>query len=122
VVLHHAEDDQVSLADIAAAPGLGDEVDRFGRVADEDALSFGVGVDEGGDKAARRLVPLRGGFGKSVDAAVDVGIEMAIVVVERVDHSGRLLGAGGAVEVNQRLGVGGRSGQEREVVPNRGGV
>ena len=38
VVLHHAEDDQVPLADIAAAPGLGDEVDRLGRVADEDAL------------------------------------------------------------------------------------
>ena len=38
VVLHDAEDDQVALADVAAAPGLGDEVDRLGRVADEDAL------------------------------------------------------------------------------------
>ena len=82
----------------------------------------GGGVDEGGDEVACRLVLLRGGFGELVDAAVDVGVEVAVVVVERVDHSGRLLGAGGAVEVDERPGVGGRAGQEREVVPDRGGV
>ena len=59
-------------------------------------------------------------FGELVDAAVDVGVEVAVVVIERGDHRGRLLGAGGAVEVDERPGVGGRAGQEREVVPDRG--
>ena len=61
-------------------------------------------------------------FGELVDAAVDVGVEVAVVVVERVDHRSRLLGAGGAVEVDERPAVGRRAGQEREVVPDRGGV
>ena len=37
VVLHHRHDDQVAGLDVAPAPGLGDQVDRLGRVADEDA-------------------------------------------------------------------------------------
>jgi hypothetical protein len=39
VVIHLRDDDEVALADVAAAPGLGDEIERLGAVADEDDLA-----------------------------------------------------------------------------------
>ena len=51
VVLHLGEHDRVAAADVPAAPRVGDEVDRLGRVAGEDDLVRVRGVDEAGDLA-----------------------------------------------------------------------
>jgi hypothetical protein len=56
MVLHDSEENEVAFAEIAATPGLGDEVDPLGRVADEGALVRRGGVDEGGDEVTRLLV------------------------------------------------------------------
>ena len=48
VVLHLGEDDRVALAQVAAAPAVGDEVDRLGRVAGPDDLAVRRRVDEAG--------------------------------------------------------------------------
>ena len=53
VVLHLGQDDRVAPADVAAAPAVGDEVDRLGGVADEDDLVRVGRVDEAGDLRAR---------------------------------------------------------------------
>ncbi len=46
VVLHLGQDDLVAAGDVAAAPRVGHEVDRLGRVAGEDDLVAVGGVDE----------------------------------------------------------------------------
>ena len=54
VVLHVREHDGVALAQVGARPRVRDEVDRLGRVADEDDLVGAVRVDEAGDLARAR--------------------------------------------------------------------
>ena len=72
VVLHLGQDDRVAPADVAAAPRVRDEVDRLGRIADEDDLGRLRGVDELRGGGAGGLVGDRGPLGDLVDAAVDV--------------------------------------------------
>src|SRR5205823_172007 len=50
---------------------------------------------------AGALVGGRGLLGDGVDAPVNVGVVLAVVVLERVEHTGRLLRRGGAVQVHQ---------------------
>ncbi len=54
VVLHPRDEDAVAGADVAAAPAVGDDVQRLGRVAREDRVARGP-VDERGDARARAL-------------------------------------------------------------------
>ena len=51
VVLHLGQDDRVAAVDVPAAPRVGDEVDRLGRVAGEDDLVAVGRVDEPRDLA-----------------------------------------------------------------------
>ena len=92
-------------ADVGVAPGARDEVDRLGRVADEDDLAAVGGADVVGDGRPRPLV----GFGRlgreGVGAAVDVGVVAALVAVDRLDRGQHPLRAGAAVEVGDRLAV-----------------
>ena len=105
MVLHLGEQDAVALADVGVAPGAGDEVDRLGRVADEDHLAPVAGADVVGDGRPRPLVG-GGRLGRErVGAAVDVGVVGALVAVDRLDRGQHPLGAGAAVEVGDRLAV-----------------
>ena len=80
VVLHLGEHDAVAGADVGVAPGAGDEVDRLGRVADEDHLAAVAGAEVAGDDVARPLVG-GGRLGREgVGAAVDVRVVAALVV------------------------------------------
>ena len=101
VVLQLGQDDGVGAPDVAAAPGVGDQVDRLGGVAGEDDLARARRADEVGDLRAGRLVGRGRLLGDGVDAAVDVGRIAAVVVVDRVDHLPRLLAGGGRVEVGE---------------------
>ncbi len=64
VVLHDAEDDLVAGAEVGAAPGVGDQVERLCSVAGEDDAAAVGRLDEARDLAARAFVGLGGLFGK----------------------------------------------------------
>ena len=67
VVLHLGEHDAVAGADVGVAPGAGDQVERLGRVADEDDLAAVGGAEVAGDgrraRPRRRRSPRRRGCG-----------------------------------------------------------
>jgi hypothetical protein len=114
VVLHLRDDDEVAGAHVGGAPGVGDEVDRLGRVAGEDGLA-GRRTRERGDLVARRLVGLRRQRRERVDAAMDAGAVLAVVGVHRLDHRDRGLRGRAGVEVRD-AGV-----REDREVGRRGG-
>ena len=118
VVLHLGQDDRVAAVDVAPAPRVGDEVDRLGRVAGEDDLVAVRGVDEPGDLGARLLVLGRRLLADGVDAAMDVGVVLAVVVSDGVDDDARLLARRRRVEVDQRVPVD-LLLEDREVAPQR---
>ena len=105
VVLHLGEDDLVAAADVLAAPRIRDEVDRLGRVAGEDDLVAVRRVDEPPDAGAGLLVLGRRLLADRVDAAMDVGVVLAVVVGQRIDDDRRLLAGRRGVEVDQRVPV-----------------
>ncbi len=114
VVLHLGEHDPVAGADVGCAPRVGDEVDRLGRVANEDDLATVGRAEVVGDGCASALV--RGGcLGRErVGAAVDVGVMAALVAVDRLDRREHPLGAGAGVEIRDGLAVDlAREGRER---------
>ena len=104
VVLHLGDHDAVAGGEVGAAPRVGDQVERLGRVADEDDLAA-VGAEMGRDRRASTLVERGRLLGEGVDAAVDVGVVLAPVAVERLDHRERLLGGRAVVEIGERFPV-----------------
>src|SRR5437764_15126946 len=93
----------VSGVNVGATPGIGDQVDRLGRVADEYALSLGWRVDEARELAARGLEPRRRVLGELVDAAMHVRVVVGVRVRHGVDHDARLRRGGGGVQVDEAL-------------------
>ena len=104
-MLHFREQNHVAGLEIFCAPGTGDEIDAFGRAAREDDFVGAFGVDEfcgagaGGFKRVRRAVA------QFMDAAMDVGVVVLVIMHQRVNHRAGLLRRGGVVEINQRLAV-----------------
>ena len=121
VVLELGGDDVVAGADVVAAVGVGDEVERLGGLAGEDHLAPRGRVQERGHLVAGALVGIRGDDAEVVDAAVDVRIPRLVHLDDPVDHRPRLLRRVGRVEVDQRLAVHGL-GQDREVELDPGGI
>ena len=115
VVLHLGQDDDVAAGDVLPAPRVRHEVDRLGRVAAEDDLVAVRGVDEAGDARPGRFVGRGRALADLVDAAVDVGVVLAVVGVHRLDDGERLLAGGGRVEVDERAAVGRRGREDREL-------
>ena len=105
VVLHLGQDDDVAAVDVGPPPGVGDEVDRLGRVAGEDQLVAVGGIDEPGDADTRGLVGGGRPLADRVDAAMDVGVVLAVVVGDGVDDDVRLLARRRRVEVDQAMTV-----------------
>jgi hypothetical protein len=121
VVVERGRDQQVAGPDVVPTPGGGDQVDRLGRVADEDALAGGGGVEEGGDAGAGGLEAVGRPLRETVDAAVDVGVAAPVVVADGVDHGGRLLRGGGGVEEDERAARLVALVQDREIGADGGG-
>ena len=85
--------------------GLRDEVDAVGRAGRQhDRLLVGR-VDEPRGLGARALVELRRALAQQVRGAMDVGVGVAIVVVDRANHRLGLLARVRAVEIDERLAV-----------------
>ena len=62
-------------------------------------------VDEAADRLARTFIGVGGALAQRVDAAVDVGVVVLVVVVDGLDHRARALARSGAVQVHERLAV-----------------
>ena len=73
-------------AQVGAAPAVGHQVDRLGRVAHEHDLALRWRAEEGGDLAPRPLEPVRGVLAQLVDPAMDVRVVMGVHVRDRIDH------------------------------------
>jgi hypothetical protein len=122
-MLHHRQEDAVAFLQIGSPPRVGDQVDRLGGVAHENAFFGGPGVDE-----LRHDVP---GFfvfgsrrlGQLVHTAMNVGVDGAVVLIHRVDDLRRLLRARRAVQKDKGLPtVLLRLVQNREIPANLIGV
>ena len=104
-MLHFREQNHVAGLEIFCAPRTGDEIDAFGRAARENDFVGAFGVDEFRGAGARGFEGVRGAVAQFVDAAMDIGVVVLVVMDERVNHRARLLRRGGVVEINQRLAV-----------------
>ena len=90
---------------ILGAPRRGDEVDALGGAAGEDDFFGAAGVDEFGGAGAGRFERGGGAVAQFVDAAMDIGVVVLVVMAQGVEHRARLLRGGGVVEIDQRLAV-----------------
>jgi hypothetical protein len=115
-VLHLGDQDPVALGQGGPRPRVGDQVERLGRVADEDHLA-GVGAEVLGDRPAGLLVECGCLLGEGVHAAMDVRVLLAPIAIERLDHRQGLLRGCPVVEVGQRPPVD-LAGQDRELGAN----
>jgi hypothetical protein len=120
VVLEVGDQHLVARAHALPPEGPGHQVDGLGGVADEDRLA-GVRADEVRGLAARALDGLRRAQRQLVDAAVHVGVVARVHVRDGVDHGLGLLGAGRAVQADQRPAVH-RLGQDGEVLARSFGI
>ena len=105
MVLHHAEQDAVARAHIRIAPGARHQVDRLGGVAREDQLFVAARADEARHFAARALEREGGLLAQLVDAAMDIGVGVLVVVFQAHDHPPRLLRRSAAIQKRQRLAI-----------------
>ena len=62
-------------------------------------------IDEASHLDARAFVFVGGALAQRMDAAMDVGVDVRVVALQRIDHRLRLLRGGGIVEIDQRLAV-----------------
>ncbi len=123
VVLHLGDHDLVILADATGvAQHPGHQVERFGGVLGEHDFFTARSTDERGDLRTGVLEGLTGLSAELVHRASDIGVVIAVVIVDRVDDARRLLRGVGAVEVDQRFVVGKTARQDREVFPDPGHV
>ena len=102
VVLESRDQDPVAFLEVRPAPGLRYQVDALGAAAHEDHFPVFRGIDEAADRIPCLLEPLGRGLGEPVHAAMDICVLLLVEAAFGVDHLARLLGAGGAVEIDQR--------------------
>ena len=105
MVLKPGDDDFVVLADVLAAPALGDEVDGLGGPAHENDLVRGRRAKKAAHLFASVFVSVGGAGGKLMRAAMDVRVFEAVEMHEPVDDGLRFLRRCGVVEPDQRVAI-----------------
>ena len=105
VVLDSRDDDLVPRAHEPAPVARHDQIDALRRLADEDDLSRGGGVQVALDAGARTLVGLGGPLAQKMHTTVDVRVVEGVVGDERVDDRLGLLARRRVVEVDEGLAV-----------------
>ena len=73
-MLHFREQNRVAGLEVFRAPGVGDQVDAFGRAARENDFGGFAGVEETGGAVAGGLEGHGGAAAQFVDAAMDVAL------------------------------------------------
>ena len=101
VMLHHRGDHFVASLQLIQAPGVGHQVQRLRGIFGKDHL-----IPGGVDKLPHLLVSLlvrQGGFlAEHVDAAVDIGVRMEIILPFGLNDRQRFLRRSAAVEIDER--------------------
>ena len=105
MVLHFGDEHLIARLEVGQAPGVRDQVDALGGVADVDNFTGGAGVDEAGNLAPRVLVHLGGRLAQVMDATVDVGVGVFVDEGQGVDNLAGLLSGRGAIQVHEGLAV-----------------
>ena len=105
MVLHAGDQHAITGLEVGTAPAPRDQVDRVGAAHGEDDLLRGGGAKEAGDGGARFLVQGGRAHAALVQTAVHRAVLAAQEAIHAFDDGERLLGGGGAVEVDERLAV-----------------
>jgi len=126
VVLHRGEEDFVAGLEESSAPRGRDEIDALRGSAGENNFARFGGIDEAGDFFAGQLVIGGCLLAEGVNAAMDVGVFVFVIIFDPIDDGQRFLRGGGVVEIDQRLAVDfciedGEMGAERRQVEQGGG-
>ena len=112
VVLHLRDEDLVPGLQQMAVSG-GHQIDGFGGAAGEDDLPGGRGMEKSAHFFPGSFHGIGGLLGKGVDAAVDVGVLVAVIAVHGADHLFGFLGGSSVVQIGE--GISSESaGQQRE--------
>src|SRR5258708_13772684 len=104
-MLHFGEQNDIGRAKKFSAPRLRDEVDAFGGAAREHDLVCAGSADKIGHTLPRFFVMLSCPRAQRVETAMHIRIFVFVVIANDIEDKARLLGAGGAIEVNQRMTV-----------------
>jgi hypothetical protein len=91
VMLELRDDHDVARAEVHEPPGVGDQVDPFRRVPDEDHLPRLGGVQESTDLLPRELEAFGRPLGELVDTSMNVGVRRLVEPVHGLEHLPRLL-------------------------------
>ena len=104
-MFQHRQDDFITRLQKRAAVGLRDEVDAFGRAADEDDFLRRTSSQELLDFLPSLLVSIRRPCGQRVGSAMNVRVVVGVELRQRIDHALRLLSRRRIIEPRQRLAV-----------------
>ena len=105
VMLHAGDEDHVALTQVLDATGVRDEVDALRAATGEDDLVLGIRADETGRLFPRRLKRIRGAGAQLMQGTMDVGVVPFVIMRQRADDGPRLLAAGRAVEIDERVTI-----------------
>ena len=105
VMLRNRDDDFIAGLDVVQAIAVSHEVQRFRRVLREDDFGRTCGIDEFRCTHACIFVNFRCLDGKSIGAAVRIGIAAAIVAADGLDDLFRLLRRRAIIEISNLLPV-----------------
>jgi len=117
-MLHLGEKDHISRAEKFSAPGLSDEIDPFGRAAGEDDFVRTGGAEVLGDASPRAFIRLGRARTELVQAPMDVGVLVLVIISQGLENLSRLLGGRRVVEIDKWMVVR-PFPQDREVFPDR---
>jgi hypothetical protein len=90
---------------VFSAPAIGQEIDAFGGAASENDFITAGRVDEFRGAMAGGFEGGSGAVAQFVNAAVNVGIVLLVVIAQRIENGPRFLRGGGVIEVDQRIPV-----------------
>src|SRR5437667_9250190 len=104
-MLHHRQQDHITLTNKFSAPRLRDEIDALGRSAREHDLVCTRCADVVCDAPPRFFVSLNCARTEQMQPTMHVGVLMLVKIPERLDHCPRFLRGCGAIEIDQGMPV-----------------
>ena len=84
---------------------MGNQVDAFGRAANEDDFARFAGTEELVNDVSRAFEGIRRSGRERVGRAVNVGIVVRVIIGDRIDHGLRFLGRRGVIEPDEWFAV-----------------
>ena len=103
MVLHRTDQHLIAAIHSISTDGSSDQVDRFRGSAGKDH-TVGIGcMDELCHLGSNRLIANRRSLAEGMDTPVHIGTVLLIEGLHRLQHLGRFLSRGSAVEIDQRI-------------------